>query len=104
MDTKEVTSKEFENIMKKKLIPLGVCRSCGTPGGQLIINLPWYGTSVGAYAICPACGYKTKTHPIHIQIRNNEAKRYASPITEKSLIDGVKKTINEWNGMFEGRG
>ena len=88
---------KYEKIIKrsKKLQPK--CCKCG---GQVTVSVifPSYG-SVGARCECTKCKLSGSFHSITELVKC--ADGIATPITEKSFVDGIKRAIKEWDGMIE---
>ena len=91
---KEITSREFDGIMISH-IGLGKCPMCGSPGGNIVIELPYYGVH-GARVECPFCTYSTDRNGTEIFIFAEEG-RIGTPTTEESILLGIMKAGTEWN-------
>lgn len=91
---KEIPSREFNRIMISH-IGLGKCPMCGSPGGNIVISLPYYGVH-GARVECPFCTYTTDIYGIAL-CAVDENGRLGSPVTEHSLLRGISSAIKEWN-------
>lgn len=90
---RDVTEKELNEIMSNKIY-LAKCPKCDIGGGDILVRMPWYGKT-GACIKCPYCGYETKTYGVSETLFCG--KKIASPFTEKALMRGIHKAIQEWN-------
>lgn len=88
----KVTEAEFQDIIRNQ-IELGKCPKCGIGGGDILIRMPWYGKT-GACVKCPYCGHETKTYGVSETLFCS--KKMATPFTEKALLRGIHKAIQEW--------
>ena len=85
---------EFDKIIKNR-IDTRLCKKCGS-GCTIRVEFAAYGPT-GAWCKCKneLCGAKTKMQGISEYITT--ADRCATPVTQKSLIKGIKKAIKQWN-------
>lgn len=98
---KEVNSKKFDAIMKKR-IDLGKCPKCSNIGGEIIIPLICFGSKWRkVYARCDHCGFETKGYDANTLFDDTEAKRYGNFVIDKSLMNAIHNAVNDWNGRSE---
>lgn len=90
----EVTPQKFIKIVGSS-ITLGKCPQCGSPGGNIVIPLPYYGIH-GARVECPFCTYSTDIYGTELCIFTEDG-RIGSPTTEGSILRGIMKAVTEWN-------
>ena len=91
---KRVSDRKLKSILNAE-IKIGQCKICGR-SGNIHILMPAFG-KVGAYVECSGCGRKTQIYSIHTFLFS---KRFlATPVTDDSLLQGIKEAINEWNGV-----
>lgn len=95
---KKVSKEKFDAIMKKKAIRLKGCKKCGYVSPEVVIMMPQYGR-FGACVRCSHCGAETKLYGITYTMFDDE--RMGTPTIERSLMYGVKRAIQEWNGITE---
>ena len=91
---KEVTEAKFEDILNKQ-IRLDRCPQCKVGGGDILIRMPWYGKT-GVCIKCPYCGHESKTYGATEVVFCG--KRMATPFTEKSIMRGILKAVEERKG------
>ena len=89
-----MTDQQFNKIMGSS-ITLGKCPMCGSPGGNIVVELPYYGVH-GARIECPFCTYSTDIYGTELCIFS-EDRRIGSPTTEESILRGIMKAVTEWN-------
>lgn len=98
MQTKEVNSKKFDAIMKKR-IDLGKCPKCPNIGGEIIIPLICFGSKWRkVYVRCDHCGFETKSYNANTLLNDTESKRYGNFVIDKSLMNAIHNAVNDWNG------
>ena len=90
----EVTPQKFIKIVGSS-ITLGKCPMCGSPGGNIVIELPHFGAH-GARVECPFCTYSTDRYGTELCIFTEDG-RIGSPTTEESILRGMMKAVTEWN-------
>lgn len=93
MKIKRVSDRKMDAIIRRN-ISWDVCPICGSSSVDIVIQLRWYGT-IGAKAVCRDCGRSTRTHPIN-EALDTAGHRFATPITNRSLMRGVFSALNEW--------
>lgn len=96
MAVKEVTRQKFDAIMSKG-ITLKLCPLCGGPA-EIVVKIPWYGPT-GAMVRCTKCGYGTGMFGIHSYF--SCGKSYGTPILEKSILKGIRSSIQSWNSTWK---
>ena len=89
-----MTDQQFNKIVGSS-ITLGKCPLCGSPGGNIVVELPYYGVH-GARIECPFCTYSTDIYGTELCIFS-EDRRIGSPTTEESILRGIMKAVTEWN-------
>ena len=90
----KMTDQQFNKIMGSS-ITLGKCPMCGSPGGNIVVELPYYGIH-GARVECPFCTYSTDIYGTELCIFTEDG-RIGSPTTEGSILGGIMKAVTEWN-------
>ncbi len=101
MNTREVTSKKFDAIMKKS-IDLGKCPKCPNIGGEIIIPLICFGSKWRrVYVRCKHCGFETKSYDANTMLNDTETKRHGNFVIDKSLMNAIHNAVNDWNGRSE---
>ena len=93
MKIKRVSDRKMDAILRRS-IDWDACPKCGSPSVDVVLQLRWYGIN-GAKAVCHDCGWSTRMHGIH-EALDTADNRYATPITNKSLMCGVFAALNEW--------
>jgi hypothetical protein len=97
---KKVSTAKFDAIIGKS-INLGYCPNCRNIGGKVEILMPCYGKT-GVRVSCIYCDYKTKLYGIHTVIFEKGGElRTGTPTIEKSLMQGIRNAINDWNRSNE---
>lgn len=97
---KEFSEEIFNRILKKH-IDLKPCTRCGYPSGEIVVRLPMYGR-YGAVVRCGHCGAETKIHGVSYTMFCG--KRIGSPTIKSSLMGGIERAIQDWNGgAYNGR-
>ena len=94
----EVSKEKFDAIIKKH-ISLKKCKRCGYITPEVVVKMPQYG-KYGACVRCQHCGTETKLYGISY-LMFDEDKRMGTPTIEKSLMYGIKRAIQDWNGNKE---
>lgn len=92
---KTVSTPKFDAIIGKS-IHLGYCPKCRNLGGKIQVLMPCYGKT-GAKVSCTHCDYETKLYGIHTIIFEKCGNRSGTPTIEKSLMQGIRNAINDWN-------
>jgi hypothetical protein len=96
MMIKTVSTPKFDALISKS-ISLGYCPRCRNLGGKIQVLMPCYGKT-GAKVSCIYCDYETKLYGISTFIFEKDGKRSGSPTIERSLMQGIRNAINDWNG------
>ncbi len=91
---KEVSPKIYNKLRKHK-IDIERCKECGY-SPEVVVAYPWYG-GTGAKVRCGHCGAKAKLHNIAMCIVNSKDGSLATPVTRKSMMDGIMAAIEDWN-------
>lgn len=94
---KIVSEEKFDSIMNKR-IELNKCKKCGHIAPEIVVRMPLYGR-YGASVRCANCGMETKIHGITYVMADE--KRLGTPTIEMSLMYGIKRAIQDWNGGKE---
>lgn len=101
MAIKEVNSRKFDAIMKKR-IDLHTCPRCPAIGGEIIIPLTCVGTKWRkVYVRCKNCGFETKSYDANTCLNDTENHRLGNFVIDKSLMAAIHNAINDWNGRSE---
>lgn len=101
MSVKEVNSKKFD-VLHKKRIDLKKCPKCPNIGGEIIIPLICFGSKWRrVYVRCDNCGYETKSYDANTLLNDTESKRYGNLALDKSLMNAIHNAVNDWNGRSE---
>lgn len=102
MTYKTVSPLEFEKLKSESLL-LGACPLCGSLGGKIEILMPCYGRSgVRVACINPKCDCMTELFG-YTEGFFDTTNRIGSFTTKKSLMNGIKKAVEKWNGKKRSR-
>lgn len=97
MSVKEVNSKKFD-VLHKKRIDLKRCPACPNYDAEIVIPMPIYGKYANTvYVKCKQCGHQTHHHSAITCFSDTETSRYGSWVTDKSLMHAIYSAIEEWN-------